>query len=889
MASLSNVEDQPRPLQLLNLPLDVLEAIIHEVAYTNDLCTLALTHSTLHSLVTPHIYSRFDIIWPDHNESQLEPHFGVDALTHGLGTLVMAREVFGGASRNEHGDRRERSCGHDHQNQSCRHSSTCYKPSRIRRGNHFAQYTKTFSLGNGPTDMVREYAIIEEKGKMLGTLVALAVGRMRNLESFHLDMPSGVLRDTFLALASLAERDDGQACRLEKVWVRWHDNSANESLNTGQEPQEEYPVPLYMHNIKHQLQSSTSNYIPLKFGIPRYPRVEFPTFSVLPPLKSLSVLDIDEPSYAEEMADLIAKSLHTLQELRVGVALKITAQAWIKPKEDISRINLLAAATVSKNRDKIPRMGGILGVLVSRFCDRFNPAMALNVAKPKLEGDPQDLHEGFEDLTLKEEHNVSDHLPPTSVNEYETDDQGGRANSNSTPSKETTDLTDNYFCPKAPTEPDDFGQKSHKLHLQTLELERIPLSIPVLSRALDWSCLKSLTLLRCENQQILWKALRKRFGPTARKLSLSLKQPARMDAPHLASADYPLQNLVHLHTDSVSPAFLDFVYVVLEPDTLQTLYLQQLSSSKSTVTIDQIHRILIRRHRHSLRKVLIDSSFRPDVPVESHRDEERSHAPRPNASQWLASRELITTITSPKTRLRELSFALDYKDWHFFLQQFSRASTIRSLHVSYIHEHPQATTQVYNRSGSDRREQNLKQLTKEMAMQVLDMVALRPQLELCYLALLTKCFEVVEYDIDNKKRKKNRDGKANSSGSIGIETAAQVQAAGPSSNNPFLTTNDEDDDHDDNESDHDDTSNEHSIPEAEDENDINAANDEDEFSFPHHEDDDEDDMEDESSDSTSTADDRAEKREKKKVGFKLREILFYDDKVGIFKARHGRL
>jgi hypothetical protein len=25
------------------------------------------------------------------------------------------------------------------------------------------------------------------------------------------------------------------------------------------------------------------------------------------------------------------------------------------------------------------------------------------------------------------------------------------------------------------------------------------------------------------------------------------------------------------------------------------------------------------------------------------------------------------------------------------------------------------------------------------------------------------------------------------------------------------------------------------------------------------------------------------------VGFKLREILFYDDKVAIFKARHGRL
>jgi hypothetical protein len=60
---------------------------------------------------------------------------------------------------------------------------------------------------------------------MLGTLVALAVGRMRNLETFIWDMPTGVLRDVWLALGSLADREDGHECRLERVWVRWHDNS----------------------------------------------------------------------------------------------------------------------------------------------------------------------------------------------------------------------------------------------------------------------------------------------------------------------------------------------------------------------------------------------------------------------------------------------------------------------------------------------------------------------------------------------------------------------------------------------------------------------------------------------------------------------------------------
>lgn len=36
--------------------------------------------------------------------------------------------------------------------------------------------------------------------------------------------------------------------------------------------------------------------------------VEYPSFSALPPLKSLSVLQIDEPSYVVEMAVLINRS-----------------------------------------------------------------------------------------------------------------------------------------------------------------------------------------------------------------------------------------------------------------------------------------------------------------------------------------------------------------------------------------------------------------------------------------------------------------------------------------------------------------------------------------------------------------------------------------------------
>ena len=57
-----------------------------------------------------------------------------------------------------------------------------------RRGNMFSQYTRKFSLGNGPSDWVQEYLITKEGGKMLGTLVALTVARMPNLETFIWDV-----------------------------------------------------------------------------------------------------------------------------------------------------------------------------------------------------------------------------------------------------------------------------------------------------------------------------------------------------------------------------------------------------------------------------------------------------------------------------------------------------------------------------------------------------------------------------------------------------------------------------------------------------------------------------------------------------------------------------
>ena len=119
-------------------------------------------------------------------QARLTLTVGVDALTYGLATLVMGEDLFGNGVLSN-GSTCESSC----QRYACtqcgavnlvnRTSNVPGKQRRLRRGNYFSQFTKKFSLGNGPAEWVVEYLVTKESGKMLGTLVALSVARMPNL------------------------------------------------------------------------------------------------------------------------------------------------------------------------------------------------------------------------------------------------------------------------------------------------------------------------------------------------------------------------------------------------------------------------------------------------------------------------------------------------------------------------------------------------------------------------------------------------------------------------------------------------------------------------------------------------------------------------------------
>ena len=134
------------------------------------------------------------------------------------------------------------------------------------------------------------------------------------------------------------------------------------------------------------------------------------------------------------------------------------------------------------------------------------------------------------------------------------------------------------------------------------------------------------------------------------------------------------------------------------------------------------------------------------------------------------------------------------------------------------------------------------------------MIVLRPEVELCYMGVSHKCFEILE-------------NRPHDEGHGPTDTHSSLANGGPGG----AVTDDEEG-----------SEEEGSDEEEEEEEDSGTAiapqidPDETESEVSDHEDSD--------SDSSDGSEDG-----RSKVRLRLREILFYDDKVAIFKARHGRL
>ena len=129
----------------------------------------------------------------------------------------------------------------------------------------------------------------------------------------------------------------------------------------------------------------------------------------------------------------------------------------------------------------------------------------------------------------------------------------------------------------------------------------------------------------------------------------------------------------------------------------------------------------------------------------------------------------------------------------------------------------------------------------ELALQILDIVSIRPELKITYIGLQTKCYQILEVSPEPK-----------GSNSEGTQAHGHV----PHSGDEALSEIDEG----------------HADP-TEEEEDLSgsALNDLDPLS----------------SDFSDGYDTESNDNSASRVHFRLQEILFYDDKISIFKARHG--
>lgn len=539
-----------------------------------------------------------------------------------------------------------------------------------RLDNDYASYIKKFSLGDGPDDWVSDYMITKESGKMLGTLVALAVAKMTSLETFIWDMPTGVLADIFMALASVQDQDPDNRSRLERVWVRWHDNSegspASPRTNLGAATNAQGGGS-FGNTI-----TPVGVLVPSSANPPR-PRpalsyaestVEFPTFSILPPLKSLSVLDIDEVAYVDEMAAVIERSKDRLEELRVGIAAKASmkdfAQSWDGP--DLHQIDHNARWPGESGIGE-RRLGGVLGVLVGRIYDiRENSAAKKKVKCTEMADSDVAASIPSQQDSAEQSKQTNLGTPSGSVQQQKASQQthfsgnavkDGPSCGESPPTADTPQ--DNGLSVKARPKQQSTGYEKQdakrrlddRLRLKILELERVPLSVHVCKQALDWSLLSTLTLLDCAHSEALWKMLRKQFQPTA--AHHSRRSAGSQLQYHLV--------MKSIHTDSASPALISFLKETLAPNTLEVLFLQDRRRALPAVSIEQIFKGPIRRHRSSLRKLLLD---KPDYKA-------TPNGIIPDSDGWLKwvlpTKVVLFMMSGAMSGLRELSVCLHYQDW----------------------------------------------------------------------------------------------------------------------------------------------------------------------------------------------------------------------------------
>ena len=431
-----------------------------------------------------------------------------------------------------------------------------------------------------------------------------------------------------------------------------------------------------------------TNYLDLS-----YSHIESPSLSLLPPMKSITVVEMDQPAYFQELSLAITTSIDTLRELRISISAHYHVAEWA----DADKAEF-ASKKLTDMRLGFLSSGGVLGVVMNGIYD-CRPSPRSNTSQKSI--DPK---ENSSVITTRDTDSNS-HVINDGVSS--ADDKFANLNADQNKSHELQQCK--QPDPRKPGRHSVRFQSDRKrLRLETLELERVRMCTTVLRHSIRWEFLTSLTLLHCGSDERLWKMLTRMYGD-----------------PHgllpSAAQGYRL-SLQKIHTNKVSFALLTFLTKALAPNSLEQLFLQGTYPQATEVTVKEIYRGPLQYHRKSLKKVMIDA-------MHSRDGSETYEFDMTKGVEWALNRKILSFILSGNMpELRELAMVIGFKHWHFLLQGLPRIPHLRALYLTHARDP--------HREGHD--------LAIEFCDQVIDVAALRPEMELAYLAIGQKCFEILE-------------------------------------------------------------------------------------------------------------------------------------------------
>lgn len=195
-------------------------------------------------------------------------------------------------------------------------------------------------------------------------------------------------------------------------------------------------------------------------------------------------------------------------------------------------------------------------------------------------------------------------------------------------------------------------REAHGYQLEEVKLHWIPMRAGILSRAIDLTVLKRITLLNCGSQDGFWMIL---AGFQARQGTIAIKS---------------------IHSDNISKSFMKFLKSF---EGLTELFMHErkknqsestAASSQPKISIAEIRRQGLRKHLKTLKRLMIKNE---------------------HDSSWDLDAVTITLLSNKGGNLIELAVSLGALPFHQLMQNLSALKSLQALHLLAIRGSPDVT------------------------------------------------------------------------------------------------------------------------------------------------------------------------------------------------------